>query len=355
MIGGGLAGLTAAFRLLERGVPTLVLERDGRVGGQIHTLHEAGVHVELGAEGFVARSVIVPELCRALGIGDRLIDQASTTTFALERGELVELAPGEAAAILGFQVPKEELGRGIRSLAGGMGELVERLAAAIGERGGLRASAEVSAVDLGSAGPTVVLVSGERIDARGVVVATPARTAAALLEGAFGASAGALANGKLLSNASATLLYEACRVGASIRGSGFIVPLRDQQHGFRACSFVSTKFARPVPDGTLLFRAFFRPSDEDAAARDARSWVDLAASCLAGPLAIEAPPIRGWSSAWPSALPVYDDAYRAVVAAADATLERRGVVLAGSHFHGAGIDAAVASAERAAERASFTP
>ena len=53
-------------------------------------------------------------------------------------------------------------------------------------------------------------------------------------------------------------------------------------------------------------------------------------------------------SRWPDALPVFTDGYQAVVAAAEAALAPHAIVLAGSAFHGAGIDAAVRSGDAAA-------
>jgi oxygen-dependent protoporphyrinogen oxidase len=53
-------------------------------------------------------------------------------------------------------------------------------------------------------------------------------------------------------------------------------------------------------------------------------------------------------SSWPNALPVFSDAHRGAVQAIEAALPAHQVLLAGSAFHGAGIDAAVRSAERAA-------
>lgn len=52
VVGAGAAGLAAARELCAAGVGTLVLEARGRVGGRIHTLHDAAspVPVELGAE-----------------------------------------------------------------------------------------------------------------------------------------------------------------------------------------------------------------------------------------------------------------------------------------------------------------
>ncbi len=348
VVGGGLTGLVAALRLVERGADVTVIESDPRLGGQIYTARPEGICVELGAEGFVARSEAVPRLCNDLGIGDRLIDQTTTTTYAFTRGELVELPPGEAASLLGFQVPKEELGRGIRSLRGGMGEVVDALERALAGRARIRSGERVLGVDRRAAGARVTIEMGGSIDASAVVLTVPSRAAAGIVGTAFGEPAALLDRGRTMSSASVSMLYELRQIGRKLEGSGFIVPQDEQTGGFRATSYASIKLARPVPDGTVLLRAFFRPSDDDARDRSHEAWIDLAVRHTSDALRISGPPLRSWASVWPRALPVYDDAYRAIVAGAEAVLNPAGVFLAGSHYHGAGIDAAVRSAERVA-------
>jgi oxygen-dependent protoporphyrinogen oxidase len=112
VVGAGLAGLAVALRLGRAGRDVLVLEGEARVGGQIYTLRERELVVELGAEGFVARSHAVPELCGLVGLEGSLVDQLTTDTYAVAAGGLTLLPPGEAARRLGFQVPEQELGRG---------------------------------------------------------------------------------------------------------------------------------------------------------------------------------------------------------------------------------------------------
>ena len=50
VIGAGMAGLTAARKLVESGMQVMVLEARNRVGGRIHTICEDGEIIELGAE-----------------------------------------------------------------------------------------------------------------------------------------------------------------------------------------------------------------------------------------------------------------------------------------------------------------
>lgn len=48
--GGGLAGLTAAYRLAQHGFVVTVYEGSERLGGRVHTLHQENVYEELGGK-----------------------------------------------------------------------------------------------------------------------------------------------------------------------------------------------------------------------------------------------------------------------------------------------------------------
>ncbi|HVZ36230.1 MAG TPA: FAD-dependent oxidoreductase, partial [Polyangiaceae bacterium] len=78
------------------------------------------------------------------------------------------------------------------------------------------------------------------------------------------------------------------------------------------------------------------------------AWRERAARCAKMSLGLDAAPERAWVSRWDRALPVFDPAHRARVAALESELAGSGVVLAGAAFHGSGIEGAVLSAERAA-------
>lgn len=69
VIGAGAAGLAAAKRLLEHGMPVTVLEARDRVGGRVLTAYDlAPFPVELGAEFIHGDRVITWELVRQLGL-----------------------------------------------------------------------------------------------------------------------------------------------------------------------------------------------------------------------------------------------------------------------------------------------
>jgi oxygen-dependent protoporphyrinogen oxidase len=80
VVGGGVSGLAAAYRLRQRAgdsAEIVVLERSERLGGKIHTLPFEGRMVETGAETFLMRESgadsTVLMLVRELGLGDDLV------------------------------------------------------------------------------------------------------------------------------------------------------------------------------------------------------------------------------------------------------------------------------------------
>lgn len=56
VIGGGVAGLAAAHRLLGAGLRVTLLEATDRLGGKLMTGEVAGVQVDLGAESMLAHA-----------------------------------------------------------------------------------------------------------------------------------------------------------------------------------------------------------------------------------------------------------------------------------------------------------
>ena len=350
VIGAGIAGLTVALRRANAGNRVVLFEAAARVGGQLASDVQNGFVIEHGAEGFVARSEAVPALARDAGIAADLVDQLEQRSFRFDGARLIELAPGEAGRLLGFQVPADELGRGIRSFRHGMAELPEHLVEVIGPQLELRLGC---AVDRVSPRPGGVTLFGPGADSEplpfdAAVIATSARSAATLLSDAIGPTAHALQDSPLLSSLTVSLVFRRESVRHPLDGTGFIVPDPGQLEGVRAVTFSSSKLPHRAPASHALLRLFFRPSESELGTLPDRAWVERAERALGRALSTSGPAEAAFVSRWPSALPVFDPAHRARVGALEAALVNRRIWLAGAAFHGSGIDAAIRSAENAA-------
>lgn len=350
VIGGGLAGLTAAYALWRAKHSVCVLEGAEGYGGQIQTERSDGYVIELGAEGFVARSEVVPRLAHQVGVGPELIGQQATRSLGVRGGALHELAPGEAAAFLGFQVSREDTGAGIRALRSGMGALIDGLRRTLAAQVELRPGFFVDRLVRRDRGYRLSNPEGVAVDAERVVVATSARAAARVLAPQFGPAASLLAQSSTLSSVTVSLAYARDAVRHPLDATGFVVATDEQEHGLRACTFVSSKFEARVPAGKVCLRAFFRPEGSEINLLADTTYVQRAHAQLARVLDIAALPERSWVSRWADALPVFDPAHRSAVSSLESSLAGSRIALAGAAFHGSGIDAAVKSANSVAER-----
>ncbi|HET9929148.1 MAG TPA: FAD-dependent oxidoreductase, partial [Polyangiaceae bacterium] len=85
-------------------------------------------------------------------------------------------------------------------------------------------------------------------------------------------------------------------------------------------------------------------------ALDEQAWVERATRGLERIFPLRAAPLHAWVSRWSHALPVSNPAHSERVRHLEAALHGSRILLAGSAFHGSGIDAAVRSAQQTAER-----
>ena len=88
VLGGGIAGLTAAFELRRLGLKPLLFEAGDRLGGKILTTPFAGVALDAGPDAFLARVPWASELCHDLGVGDELVAPATSSAFVFSNGQL---------------------------------------------------------------------------------------------------------------------------------------------------------------------------------------------------------------------------------------------------------------------------
>ncbi len=104
VIGGGIAGLAAAHRLVElaSGVPSglevTLYEAASRPGGSIATEHRDGYVIEVGPDAFLTEKPWAVALCERLGLADRLIGTRAghRRTYVLHGGRLRLLPEGFA-------------------------------------------------------------------------------------------------------------------------------------------------------------------------------------------------------------------------------------------------------------------
>jgi oxygen-dependent protoporphyrinogen oxidase len=101
IIGGGIAGLAAAFELeLARAAGAAVdytlFEARERLGGSLSSESVHGAIIELGPDSFLTEKPAAAALCRELGLGSDLIasNDAARKTWILVRNRLVPLPDG---------------------------------------------------------------------------------------------------------------------------------------------------------------------------------------------------------------------------------------------------------------------
>jgi oxygen-dependent protoporphyrinogen oxidase len=105
IVGAGISGLALAYHLrrLAPAVETVVLEERSRPGGTMWTECQGGFRVEIGPNGFLDTRPATLDLCRAVGLGDRLVaasEEAQRNRYLFLDGRLRAL-PGSPMSFLG--------------------------------------------------------------------------------------------------------------------------------------------------------------------------------------------------------------------------------------------------------------
>jgi oxygen-dependent protoporphyrinogen oxidase len=108
VIGGGIAGLAAAYALRGAGVEVTVLEGSPRLGGKLAVSPVAGIEVDAGAEALLARRPEGVGLLAELGLDAERRQPGTTTAGIWTRGEIRPLprrqfmgVPAEPAQLAG--------------------------------------------------------------------------------------------------------------------------------------------------------------------------------------------------------------------------------------------------------------
>jgi oxygen-dependent protoporphyrinogen oxidase len=97
VVGGGVAGLVLARRLVVGGASVILLEASGSLGGTVARQTVGGIELDAGAESFATRGGTVAKLAQALGLGDDIVQPNP-------EGAWLQTAKGEA-----FRLPANSL------------------------------------------------------------------------------------------------------------------------------------------------------------------------------------------------------------------------------------------------------
>ncbi len=98
IIGGGIAGLATAYYLQQQPNPPsyTLIERAPRLGGKIVTNTGDGFVIEGGPDSFISQKPWAYQLCKALGLEDRLVgtNDERRKTYVVHKGGLKPLPDG---------------------------------------------------------------------------------------------------------------------------------------------------------------------------------------------------------------------------------------------------------------------
>ena len=95
VVGGGIAGLAAAWEGVQRGAEVVLLEASDRLGGKILTVRDGGRLIELGPDSFVAYRPAGLALIRELGLHEDVIATQGVRKVQLRaRGRMHPLPDG---------------------------------------------------------------------------------------------------------------------------------------------------------------------------------------------------------------------------------------------------------------------
>ena len=211
-------------------------------------------------------------------------------------------------------------------------------------------SCPVSAIKRDGSGWTLTTPLGA-IAADEIVLATPARPTARLLESLAPNPSAELANLEYASAAMVTLAVSKNDLGVPLDASGFLIAQTDPLPTLTACSWASAKWAHlDDPEIAILRISAGKHGDTHALDLDDSSLVQSLSLDLATTMGIEAPPIEWRVTRWIDALPQYRPGHPARVAAwrEGVSTQAPGIHLAGAAYDGLGLPACIRQGRQAA-------
>jgi oxygen-dependent protoporphyrinogen oxidase len=93
IVGGGMAGLSAAYELHRRGVPFSLLEAGPRPGGVVRSEEVDGFVIDGGPDSLLVQKPDAIRLCEQLGLGNRLVPTKPPRLSYVQRGGRLHALP----------------------------------------------------------------------------------------------------------------------------------------------------------------------------------------------------------------------------------------------------------------------
>src|SRR5215813_3359641 len=96
VIGGGIAGVSAAYELARSGAEFVLYEATDRLGGIVETVHRDGFVIECGPDSWVTEKPWARDVAVELGLGDEVIasNDYQRRTYIVRGRELVAMPDG---------------------------------------------------------------------------------------------------------------------------------------------------------------------------------------------------------------------------------------------------------------------
>jgi oxygen-dependent protoporphyrinogen oxidase len=411
VVGGGIAGLTAAYDLARAGDEVVLHEASDHVGGKLRTEAFAGVPVDLAPDAFLARRPEAVQLCDELGLRDRFETPAVGSSYVWSRGALRTIPRGQVlgvptdfvalarsgilspagvaraalepwlpgaplgddatiGSVIGRRYGRETLERLVDPLLGGINAgdthqlsidtVAPQLAAAArADRSLTRALRRPSSapppgpVFYGLRGGMATLVDAlvAAIEANGGRITTGSRVDAPESLDVDGV-VWAVPRPDVVAYSTVTLVlfaYPDQAVTRPLDASGFLVPRPDGLL-MTACSWASTKWAHLASPGRFVLRVSAgRHGDDRAAAMSDDAVVQRLRDELALTMGVAGEPIDVAVHRWPHAFPQYPPGHL-VRMREMISASPSNLSLAGAVVSGVGIPACIASGRAAAAR-----
>jgi oxygen-dependent protoporphyrinogen oxidase len=266
-------------------------------------------------------------------------------------GRLEQLAPGEAASLLGIATESVDAGAGLSTLRGGMMDLVDALAESVGTCGRVATRSTATRLNRYRAGWQIERKDGPPVVADAVILATPVWETSSLLAPVIGGVAELRA---IRHSASITvsLAAERDQIDHPLDATGFVGETGSM---FRACTFSSSKFEDRAPPGWALLRLYFRVEPDGLSTPD-DVWIGYARQQVADVLGFRAHSGPAWVSRWARVFPQFPDRHAEQVEQLRERIDGAGVrlELAGAATGAIGVEGAVRSGQTAAARTRAT-